>query len=102
MGGGGVGAASLSLFLWVPGQGLTCDIGHWLLEVVSNSSSASLENFIFCCLLLVLFPEFSVADGLGSSDQKNSSKEGADECLDFLQCRSRGSPCFSSIKQGRF
>ena len=24
------------------------------------------------------------------------------ECLDLVQCRSRGSPCFSSIQQDRF
>ena len=33
--------ASLSLSLWVPGQGLTCGTGHWLLEGVFNPSPAS-------------------------------------------------------------
>ena len=36
-------AALISLFLWVPGQGLTCEAGHWLLEGVSSPSSASSE-----------------------------------------------------------
>ena len=29
------------------------------------------------------------------------SKAGVDECLDLLQCRSRESPCFSSIQHDR-
>ena len=65
-------------------------------------SPASVEDFILCWLLLGLFPEFSVADGLKPSDPKDSSKAGVDECLRLLQCCSRGSPCFSSIQQDRF
>ena len=78
-------AASFFLSLRVPGQDLTCDTGHWLSGSVSSPLSASVENFIFCLLLLSLFPEFSVADGLRPSDAKESSKAGVDECLDLLQ-----------------
>ena len=35
-----------------------------------------------CCL--VRFPEFSVADGLGPSDRRESSTAGVDECLDLF------------------
>ena len=94
--------ASLSLSLWVLGQGLTSDAGHCLSEGVSKPSPVSLEDFIFCWLLLGPFPEFSVADGLRPSDPKDSSETGVDECLDLLQCRSRSSPCFSSIQKDRF
>ena len=66
-------AASLSLSLWVPGQGLTCNTGHWLSEGAFSPSPASLEDVIFCWLLLGPFPEFSVADGLRPSDPKDSS-----------------------------
>ena len=83
-------------------QGLTCDTGHWLLEGVSNPFLASLEDFIFCWLLLVPFPEFSVADGLRPLDPKDFSKAGVDECLYLFQCHSHGSPCFSSKQQHRF
>ena len=76
-----------------------CDTGHWLSEHVSIPSPASLEDLIFCWLLVGPFPEFSVADGLRPSD---SFKAGVDECLDFLQCRGHSFPCFSSIQQGRF
>ena len=79
-----------------------CGTGHWLLEGVSNPSQASLEDFSVCWLLFGLFREFSVADGLSPWDPKDSSKESVDDCLDLLQCRSRGSPCFSSIQQDRF
>ena len=79
-----------------------CDTCHWLLEGVSNPSPASVEDFIFCCLLLGPFPELSVADGLRPSDPKDSSEAGVDECLDLLQCRSHDSPCFSSVQQDRF
>ena len=65
--------ASLSLSLWVPGQGLPSDTGHWLSEGVSNPSPTSLEHFIFCWLLLVPFPEFSVVDGLSPSSSSSSS-----------------------------
>ena len=58
--------------------------GHWLSGGgggggggVSNPTPASLENFIFCWLLLGPFP-------------------------DLLQCCSRGSPRFSSIQRERF
>ena len=51
-------AASLSLFLWVPGQGFTCDTDHLLSggeggggDGGSNPSPAPLEDFIFCWLL---------------------------------------------------
>ena len=71
-------------------------------EGVSNPSTPSLEDFIFCCLLLGPFPELSVADGFRPSDPKDSSKAGVDECLDLLQCCSHGSPCFISIQQDRF
>ena len=81
---------------------MTCDTGHWLSEGVSNPSPASLEDFISCWLLLGLCPEFSVADGARPLDQKDSSKAGVDECLDCLQCRSRGSPCISAIQQDMF
>ena len=36
---GVLGAASLSLSLWVPGQGLACGAGHWLSDGVSNVHS---------------------------------------------------------------
>ena len=75
-----------------------CDTGHWLSESVSNPSPASLEDFIFCRLLLGPFPEFFVADGLRPSNLEESSKAGVDECLDLLQCWSCGSPCFSSMQ----
>ena len=65
-------AASLSLSLWVPGQGLTCDTGHWLWGVASPSPT-SLEDFIFCWMLLGPFPEYSDGDGLRPSDPKDSS-----------------------------
>ena len=52
--------ASLSLSLWVPSQGLTCDARHWHSEGVSNPSPASLEDFIFFWLLLAPFPDFSL------------------------------------------
>ena len=77
-----------------------CDTGHWLSEGVSDPSPVSLEDFIFCWLF-GLFPEFSVANGLRSSDPKDSSMAGVDECLDLPQCRSHGSPCFSSLQQDR-
>ena len=80
----------------------TCNTGHWLSEGESNPSPASVEDFIFCWLLLGPFPEFSVADGLRSSDPKGSSKAGVDKCLDLLHCRSYDSPCFSSVQQDRF
>ena len=93
--------SSLSLFPVDSRSGLDVDkvFGS---RGVSNPSPASLEDFIFCWLLLGPFPEFSVADGLGPSDPKDSSKAGVDECLDLLQCRGGGSPCFSSIQQDRF
>ena len=94
--------ASLSLSLWVPGQGLTCDNWSVAFRGCVQSIPVSLEDFIFCWLLLGLFPEFSVADSLRSLDLKDSSKAGVDEFLDLLQCGSRGSPCFSSIQQNRF
>ena len=53
-------AALLSLSLWVPGQGLTGDAGQWLSEGVPNPSPASLEDFIFCWLLLGPFPQWMV------------------------------------------
>ena len=96
------GAVLLSLSLWVPGQRLICGTGHWLTKGVSNPSPASLEDVIFCWLLLGPFPEFSVADGLRPSDPKDSSKACVDECLDLLQCRNRSFPCFSSMQQDRF
>ena len=68
-------AASLSLSLWVPSQDLTCDTGHWLSEVVSTPSPASLEDFIFCWLLLGPFPEFSFADDLRPSDNNNNNNK---------------------------
>ena len=95
-------AALLSLSLWVPRQGLTCDTSHWFSDGVSNLSPASLKAFIFYWLFLGPFPEFSVADGLRPLDPKDSSKAGVDECVDLLQCRSRGSLCFSSIQHDRF
>ena len=49
---------SWAAWLWVSGQGLTCDAGYWLLEGVSSSSPTSLGNFIFCWLLLGPFAEF--------------------------------------------
>ena len=58
---------------------------------MSSPCPASLEDRIFCWLLLGPFPEFSAADGLRSLDPKDSSKVGVDECLDLFQCRSRGS-----------
>ena len=94
-------AASLSLSQWVPGQGLMCDTGPWLSGGVSNPSPASLEDRIFCWLLLGPFPEFSAPYSLRPSDPKDFSKAGVDECLD-LQCRSRVSPCFGSIQRYRF
>ena len=75
---------------------------HWFSEDVPNSSPMSLVDLIFCWLLLGPFPEFSVADGLRSLEPNYSSKVGVDECRDILQCRSRGSPCFSSIQQFKF
>ena len=48
-------AASLSLSLWVPGQGLICDTCHQLSEGVSNPSSASLKDFIFAGICLAWF-----------------------------------------------
>ena len=84
------------------GPGLTRDTGHCLSESVSNLYPVSLEEFIFCWLLLGLFPQFSVADGLRPSDLKDSSEAGVDECLDLLLCHSCGSPRFSSIQQDRF
>ena len=82
--------ALLSFSLLVPGQGLTCDTGCWLSEGVSSPSPVSLEDFIFYWFSLGPFPELSVADGLRPSDPKDSSKAGVGECLDRLQCRSRG------------
>ena len=55
------------------------------LEGVSNLSPASLDDFIFCWLLLGLFPEFFVANDLRPSHPKDSSKAGVDECLDLPQ-----------------
>ena len=81
---------------------MTSGTGHWLSEGVSNLSSASLEDFILCWLLLGLFPEFSAADDLMISDPKYFSTAGVDECLDLQQSCSRGSPCFSSIQKDRF
>ena len=40
--------------------------------------------------------------GLRSSDLKDSSRTGVDECLDLLHCHSHGSPCFISIQKGSF
>ena len=68
---------------------------------MSNPSLTSLGDFILCWLWLGPFPEFSIANVLRSSDPKDSSKAGVEECLDLLQCRSHGSPCFSSIQQDR-
>ena len=79
-----------------PGHGLICGTGHWLSEGVSNPSPVSLEDLIFCWLLLGPFSEFSFADGLRPSDPKDSSMAGVDECLDLLQCHSCDSPCISS------
>ena len=79
-----------------------CYRSHAFSEGVSNSSPASVEDFIFCWLLLGPLPEFPVADGLRPLDLKDSSRAGIDECLDLLQCRSRGYPCFSSLQQDRF
>ena len=39
-------------------------------------------------LLLGLFPEVSITDGLRPSDPKDSSKACVDDCLGLLQCRS--------------
>ena len=89
-------------FLFPVGSRSGLDVWYRLLEGMSNPSPLSLEEFIFCRLLLGSFPEFFVADGLRTSDPKDSSKAGVDECLDLLQCRNRGSPCFSFIKQDRF
>ena len=61
----------LSLSLWVPGQGLTCGTGHWTSESVSSPYPASLKGLLFCRLLLDLFSEFSVADGLRPSGSKD-------------------------------
>ena len=72
----GVRASTPSRSLWVPGQGFTCDTGHLLSEGVSNPSPASLDDFIFCWLLLGPLPKFSVADGPRTSDPKDSSEAG--------------------------
>ena len=41
-------AASFSLSMCVPDQGLTRGTGHLLLEGVSNPSQTSLDDLIFC------------------------------------------------------
>ena len=46
-------------------------------------SPASLEDLIFCWLLLGPLSEFSVAGGLRPSDPKDSSKVGVDEWSDL-------------------
>ena len=43
---------------------------------MSNPSTASLEDLIFCWLLVGPFPEFSIADGLRPSGWKYSSEAG--------------------------
>ena len=58
--------------------------GHWLSESASNLCPASLEEFIFCWLLLVPFSEFSGVDNLKPENQTNPCKAGADECPDFF------------------
>ena len=57
----------------------------------ANPYPASLEDFIFCLLLLGPFSEF-VSD---------PCKASVDELLDVLQFCRLGSPCFSSIQQHR-
>ena len=71
-------------------------------RVCSNPSPATLEDFIFCWLLLGPFSEFPVAGGLRPSAPKDSSMTGVDECLNLLQCRSCGFPCFCSIQLDKF
>ena len=79
---------------------MTCDTGHWLSEGVSDPSPGSLEDFIFCWLLLGPFPEFSVAGGLRPSDSKDYQSQVLMNVWIFSVAALV--PGFSSIQQGRF
>ena len=65
-----------------------------------SPSPASVEDLIFCRLLLSPFAEFSGADCLRPSELKDSFKTGVDECLDLLQCSSCG-PLFQLHTAGQ-
>ena len=52
---------------------MTCGAGHLLSGDESSPPPASLQELIFCWLLLGPFPEFSVADDHRPSDSKDSS-----------------------------
>ena len=77
-----LGRPSLLPFpLRVQGEGLPCDAGCRLAEVVTDPSLASLKDVVFCRLLSRSLLWFLIGDGVRPTNLEIPSEAGVDESV---------------------
>ena len=88
---------SLPFPLGFPSEGLSRDIGGWLMQGVAYSSPGTLLNISFYRFLFCSLPQFFIADLIKPPYAEDLPQAINDECLDPLGHCYGGSPCLGSI-----
>ena len=94
-------SASLAFPLWVPGQGLSGNVGGWLSECVSKPPPSSSHDLLLYWALLGPLPQLCIADCLWPVDAQYSAETGINKRLDPVLSGLGCPSCLGSIEQHR-